>query len=499
MMCILSGCDYLDSLKGIGLVKACKFVMMTEETDLKRCLSKIPQYLNMRALTVEDDYKDGFLRALATFRHMIVYDPKERRQCRLTEVGDDYLQYCGNAGEKLDEATAFQMAIGNVNPFSLKKMDSWDPSEMDTEQFVSIWDEPGRIKPSTAMKKTTSNAVITVNKKLTISSPVKRKFNRSIIEEEDSDKNTSIDIMNLYLGELGEMDAIEKAKTASQPETKKIRLSTDRDAKNPFLKKKVEIEVIERESPQKKISLLEQANSIKTVTNLSKFKKTLNVTDKKVSVVSRFFSPATVENGNMIDEMNPEDIKINGTEKYPEDASNEEVMENTLVPQDASPENVVSEIIEELITQVIVAEKLDENGNLKNAADSESDVESQDLECSALEFVEAEYSETDNVDTDEIQKTNEKSPVPWLKVKDEFKMLDPFSNSQVANKENGTDLNIIENEVPLVIIDDDDTPVKSGPQLLQQKTTKAPIAQKKRAQGLGAKKQTTLMSFFNKK
>lgn len=32
-MCILSGCDYLDSLPGIGLKKALKFISLTEETD----------------------------------------------------------------------------------------------------------------------------------------------------------------------------------------------------------------------------------------------------------------------------------------------------------------------------------------------------------------------------------------------------------------------------------------------------------------------------------
>lgn len=34
-MCILSGCDYLPSLPGIGLVKACKFFMLTCNTDIK--------------------------------------------------------------------------------------------------------------------------------------------------------------------------------------------------------------------------------------------------------------------------------------------------------------------------------------------------------------------------------------------------------------------------------------------------------------------------------
>lgn len=34
-MCILSGCDYLPSLSGIGLAKACKVFKLARQTDLK--------------------------------------------------------------------------------------------------------------------------------------------------------------------------------------------------------------------------------------------------------------------------------------------------------------------------------------------------------------------------------------------------------------------------------------------------------------------------------
>jgi exonuclease-1 len=34
-MCILSGCDYLASLPGIGLTKACKAMKMTRQIDIK--------------------------------------------------------------------------------------------------------------------------------------------------------------------------------------------------------------------------------------------------------------------------------------------------------------------------------------------------------------------------------------------------------------------------------------------------------------------------------
>lgn len=130
-MCIMSGCDYLDSLPGIGLAKSCKFVLKTEEEDLKRALTKIPVYLNMRHLEVTEEYKESFMRANATFQHMIVFDPKLRKLVHLSDpeaVGTDS-KYCSNAGEFFDAAMAFQMALGNIDPFTLKKLDDWSPDD----------------------------------------------------------------------------------------------------------------------------------------------------------------------------------------------------------------------------------------------------------------------------------------------------------------------------------------------------------------------------------
>uniref|UniRef100_T1GQM6 Exonuclease 1 n=1 Tax=Megaselia scalaris TaxID=36166 RepID=T1GQM6_MEGSC len=130
-MCILSGCDYLDSLPGIGLAKACKFVLLTEETDLKKSLLKLPSYLNLKNVVVTQDYIDNFLVAEATFKHMFVYCPIKRAVVRLNEIPGDHPEIealCKNAGvNDLDEETAFNLALGNLNPFGLKKLDDFNP------------------------------------------------------------------------------------------------------------------------------------------------------------------------------------------------------------------------------------------------------------------------------------------------------------------------------------------------------------------------------------
>lgn len=131
-MCIISGCDYVESLPGIGLIKACKFMLKTEETDMTRALDKIPAYLNMRHLNVTDEYKMSVLRANATFQHMVVYDPRQRKQVRLydpDEIGTQ-IELCCNAGILIDDDTALNLAVGNLNPFSMKQLDDWHPDNV---------------------------------------------------------------------------------------------------------------------------------------------------------------------------------------------------------------------------------------------------------------------------------------------------------------------------------------------------------------------------------
>ncbi|XP_055679502.1 exonuclease 1 [Lutzomyia longipalpis] len=138
-MCILSGCDYLDSLPGIGLAKACKFFLLTEETDLRRALPRVPSYLKMKNLTVPPEYIEDFIAAAATFKHMWVFDPTTRQMVRLTDPEDTAMESLKNAGEKLDEKTAFQLALGNLDPFTLKPVDNWDPDAEDLGKNFSIW------------------------------------------------------------------------------------------------------------------------------------------------------------------------------------------------------------------------------------------------------------------------------------------------------------------------------------------------------------------------
>ncbi|XP_066995742.2 exonuclease 1 isoform X2 [Anabrus simplex] len=274
-MCILSGCDYLPSLPGIGLGKALKFFTRTADTDVSRALTRIPAHLNMPSLKVTPEYRDEFLRADATFRYQLVYDPLSRNMVPLTEhpEKDCFI------GEKLSPDVAFQLALGNLDPFTLRKVDDFNP---DTPQkfsarrapHPSIWSEGYtsqlHSKQPTLPSTDTSQQVAFMDVKLF----------RTKVESVVSDKNERIietDVTLLYIQSDSEppskkvrldaadsSDKIENYKSTS-PEEESDATSpvlVKKTKHNPFLKKSTTSPVKVAASPNSNFSALKKFNSL---------------------------------------------------------------------------------------------------------------------------------------------------------------------------------------------------------------------------------------------
>ncbi|KAI6235751.1 XPG N-terminal and XPG I domain containing protein [Aphelenchoides besseyi] len=97
-MCILQGCDYLDKgLRGIGLKKAEKYFLVTNNDDPNHFLKRIPSFFNLKNVTVDQTLIDNFINAEKTFLHQVVYDPVLKIQLPLTPYPDttvdDYLKF----------------------------------------------------------------------------------------------------------------------------------------------------------------------------------------------------------------------------------------------------------------------------------------------------------------------------------------------------------------------------------------------------------------------
>ena len=70
--CILSGCDYLDSMKGVGFKKAHRLVYECADDNIQNILKKVRRE---GKLLVPFDYEKNFEKAFLTFKFQLVYCP----------------------------------------------------------------------------------------------------------------------------------------------------------------------------------------------------------------------------------------------------------------------------------------------------------------------------------------------------------------------------------------------------------------------------------------
>nr|XP_004653332.2 exonuclease 1 [Jaculus jaculus] len=150
-MCILSGCDYLSSLRGIGLAKACKVLRLANNPDIVKVIKKIGHYLKMN-ITVPEDYIKGFIRANNTFLYQLVFDPVKRKLVPLNAYEDDVdpetLTY---AGRYIDDSLALQIALGNRDINTNEQIDDYSPdTAMPAPTRSHGWDDKACQKSSAA-------------------------------------------------------------------------------------------------------------------------------------------------------------------------------------------------------------------------------------------------------------------------------------------------------------------------------------------------------------
>ncbi|RXW15314.1 hypothetical protein EST38_g10540 [Candolleomyces aberdarensis] len=122
-MAILSGCDYLPSIPGIGLKTAC---------TLLRKWKTVEQVIRVVTLegkkAVPPDYAQKFKLAEKCFQHQRVYCPLEGKLVHMTPVdsewADELDQYCGI---DLEPEIAKQLANGDLDPVDLEPMVDINP------------------------------------------------------------------------------------------------------------------------------------------------------------------------------------------------------------------------------------------------------------------------------------------------------------------------------------------------------------------------------------
>lgn len=96
-----------------------------------KALTRIGSVLNMKSLVVTQEYRDAFILANITFKYQLVFCPLQRKQIRLNpppaNITEDQLQY---AGKEMDVNVAFQLALGNCDPITLKVVHDFNPDKV---------------------------------------------------------------------------------------------------------------------------------------------------------------------------------------------------------------------------------------------------------------------------------------------------------------------------------------------------------------------------------
>jgi exonuclease-1 len=125
-MCILSGCDYLSSVPGIGLGKALKLMRRFNKDPYR-----VIKALHYETGKVPQGYEANFRRADQTFLYQLVFDPRTQQQVRLhplpSDVDTSDFEFTGVASSP---RKAVGMARGNINPLNHVVMDTYSPSKV---------------------------------------------------------------------------------------------------------------------------------------------------------------------------------------------------------------------------------------------------------------------------------------------------------------------------------------------------------------------------------
>ncbi|KAF2314633.1 hypothetical protein GH714_028105 [Hevea brasiliensis] len=113
-MCILSGCDYLQSLPGMGLKRAHALIKKFKSYD------KVIKHLRYSTASVPPLYEESFQKAIWTFMHQRVYDPTTEDIVHLSVISD-------NLGDDFDFLGPYPLASaylskgiakGDLDPFT---------------------------------------------------------------------------------------------------------------------------------------------------------------------------------------------------------------------------------------------------------------------------------------------------------------------------------------------------------------------------------------------
>ncbi|PRP87821.1 exonuclease 1-like [Planoprotostelium fungivorum] len=204
-VCILSGCDYLPSVPGMGIKKAHDLVKKFRSID--RVIGHMRSHGKLSAV-VPADYEEKFRRADLTFQHQRVWDPLNGVLTRLQPLPDwldDENMDLSFMGGEVEHEVAVGIATGKVNPRTGESYEKMKEGEQTTTSQVrsgSIGSTrvANVLSPFTTMSTKTISKTITVKKTereiITEPNAKRQKTSFPEDEQEESAKENGREIVN---------------------------------------------------------------------------------------------------------------------------------------------------------------------------------------------------------------------------------------------------------------------------------------------------------------
>ncbi|XP_058072363.1 exonuclease 1 isoform X4 [Magnolia sinica] len=137
-MCILSGCDYLHSLPGLGLKRAHALMRKFKSYD------KVIKHLRYSAISVPPLYEEDFKKAMLTFQHQRVYDPTSEDIVHLTSIPNDLGSDLDFLGPSIPQSVVIGIAKGDLDPFTKLPFQVEDDFATEGNKLLEFQHDVGR-------------------------------------------------------------------------------------------------------------------------------------------------------------------------------------------------------------------------------------------------------------------------------------------------------------------------------------------------------------------
>ena len=176
-LCVLSGCDFLDNIKGLGIKKM--YNILNKHRDVDTAFKALRSDAKTREI-IPDGYEEKWRQARLIFKHALVYDIFDKSLRHLTPLGEDVASQYDDLsflGPVFDDVEARRIAEGELNPISRQKFIQSPPAAAKTSTNGGKFQFGAKRKQGRADAGTNAQRSLMMNffTKLVPTSPLRKK------------------------------------------------------------------------------------------------------------------------------------------------------------------------------------------------------------------------------------------------------------------------------------------------------------------------------------